>query len=631
MHFCIRSIPLFVSRRVSTVTLRKCSTMPAEKRVNENSFDKHVNELQSLTTVFAKNRTKLPKREPFVKNLFLGKVDTEILTYPELSKQDIDELETATNILQKIMNQQGEPEDIKEALHRMKMQKCLGLQCSLEIGGREFNQSEHCRFNEILLNNRFKYSLLNNELCINILSQFGTDEQKSKYLGKLLNGEILSSISIANNSDDPNKLRAYINEDLDSYILKGMKRCIHNGANADLFIIFARNGDVVKNSLQEGDFTAYIVDKFTPGITIEEIDVNDPSLEGICNIVFNDVVVTKENIIGLSEMGKDVLTKALPDFHLNMSVLNLNIMKKLASSLSADLLMNAVPGEEIYRTEAITSIMSEILSYVYMVESMVYLTSGLMSTYENQDCDIECLITRIFSTELCLKSTSLGLSLVGTSSINSNHFGQQLHREALTQYISYENENMAKLLVGLLGIQHSGKYLGDTVKKLRNPMFNGTFLLKNLWQNRKQGNDNPSLILELKNYLHPTCQEAADEIEYCVLRLQYATESFVGRYGIDALNCHNHLRRLSESAMHIYAMISCLSRASRSYCIGLENNESEILLANVVCRNSFKYVKANLNDVIQECLIMDDPLKVLSDNLYSKKNYYFAHPLSRNF
>lgn len=627
MYCSIRLLPRLASRRISKTYL---STVPAEKATDSNLFDKNINDLKTVTTVFSKNRTKLPQREPFVKNLFLGKVDTEILAYPELKKEDVDELEKNSDILKRIVDEQGKPKNIKEALLRRKMQKCLGLQCSIDIGGRELNQSEQCRFNEILLNDPYKYSLLYNELCIYILSQLGTDDQKRKYLPKLLNGEMLATISLADNSIgfDNNNLRASVTENFDSYILNGKKKCIFNGRNADFFVIFAQNGDIIRNSFQENDFMSFIVDRSTPGITISDKDTN---LEDTCDIVFKDVLVSKDQLLGADNIGVNALSKVLPEYHLNMSVININIIKNLLNSLSNELLLNTLPGDETYQTEAVTSQVSEILSYAYMVESMVYMTSGLMSSYENQDCELESLITRVFSTELALKSTSLGLSLVGTSSLNSEHFSQKLHKKAITQYISYENENIAKLLVGLLGIQHSGKSIGGTVKKLRNPLYHGTFLLKRLWQYRKQQDDNPELTLGLKSYFHPSCQEAADEIEYCVLRLQYATEIFLGNYGIDALNYHNHIRRLSESVMYTYAMISSLSRASRSYCIGLENNETEMLIANIVCRNSFKHVKAILNDVIQECLIMDDPLKKLSENLYSKKCYYLTHPLSHNF
>lgn len=633
-QFCFTS--RIINTRVLNVSFRKLSTVSVGKVAEKNSINGNNADLESLSTIVTKNRVKQPQREPFVKNLFLGKLDTEILAYPELNKNDVDQLEDIISLLQKFSNHQDDPKDFKEALCKLKMRRCLGLQCSLDIGGRELNQSEKCRFNEILLNSSYRYNILNNELGIDLLSKFGTDEQKTKYLEKLINGEISSTMSIAHNSIGSDEItsdiaRAHITESFDSYVLKGKKKYVINGDTADIFIIFMKTGGTDRKFLEGNEFSAFIIDKSMPGVILEKIDVNNANLKGTCNIIFKDVLIPKENILGADGMGVDLLSKVLPEYHLNMSIINLNIMKKLVNSLSQDLLNNSAPGEEVYQTEAVTSIVSEILSYVYMVESMIYLTSGLMSTYENQDCEIESLITSIFSTELAVKSTVLGMSLVGTPFINSGHFCQKLHEEAIIQYTSYENENMTKLLIGLLGIQYSGKNLGETVKKLRNPMMFGNFILKRLWHFRKQSSDNPKLTLELKNYLHPSCQESANEIEYCVLRLQYATESLLGQYGIEVLNCHNHLRRLSESVMHIYAMISSLSRASRSYCIGLENSDAEMILANVVCRNSHKHVRSTLNDAIEQCLIMDDPLKHLSNNLYSKKSYYFAHPLSRIF
>ncbi|KAL3288550.1 hypothetical protein HHI36_002989 [Cryptolaemus montrouzieri] len=262
---------------------------------------------------------------------------------------------------------------------------------------------------------------------------------------------------------------------------------------------------------------------------------------------------------------------------------------------------------------------------------MIYLTSGLMSTFEDQDCELESLITKVYSSELALKSTEIGFSLLGISSINSEHFCQKLHQEALSNFCLYEHENMMRILIALFGLQYSGKQIGETVKKLRNPFFNGPFVLKKLWQNRKLHKDDPKLTIGLKNHLHPSCQEAANLIEYSILRLMLATETLFGRHGIDILNNHCQLRRLANVAIQIYAMIACVTRASRSYCIGLQHSDLEILISKVICKNGTDLVKKNVSEILYEYDNADRMWGVLTDNLYKSKNYYFAHPLARNF
>ncbi|KAK9873591.1 hypothetical protein WA026_023148 [Henosepilachna vigintioctopunctata] len=618
---------IFYIRRI------RFSSIPASNKITEVSSEKQINDLESMFTVLPKERVKLAQREPFVKNMFAGNFDTELLTYPQLQNQDVVDLENVINILQKVSEKQKKPKDIREAIQNLRQQRCLGLQCSLKEGGRELNQTEQCRFNEVLLEGSFKFSLMNNELSILSLSRFGSDEQKTNYLTRLLDGKILAVICLGDHlsGTENSKTVATLSDDFKTYMLNGKKSCVVAGSEADLYLVFSHMADSVKGSLHELDLTVFLVDSNSPGITVEKIDCKDPNLNGMSNIIFNNTPVTAENILGNERDGRKLLASVIQEHYINFGVVNLNILKKLIKHLSNEVFNNSTPKAELYKTEAVTSKLGSILINAYMVESMLYFTTGLMSTYEQQDCELETLITKVFSTELSLKATEIGFSVSGPTSLESKHYCQKLQEEVISLNVLNEPEYIMRILIALLGLQYSGKKLVDTVKKLRNPLFNGTFVMKRLWQDRRQHDGNPKLTIGLKNYLHLSCQEGADLIEFCVLRLQFVTESLFAKYGIDILNRHGHLRRLADIVMHIYAMTACLSRASRSYCIGLQNAEAEIMIANLVCKYSSDIVKKNISDIIYDYESVDRRFQDLCEKVFKEKKYYFAHPLNRNF
>jgi acyl-CoA dehydrogenase family protein 9 len=71
-------------------------------------------------------------------------------------------------------------------------------------------------------------------------------------------------------------------------------------------------------------------------------------------------------------------------------------------------------------------------------------------------------------------------------------------------------------------------------------------------------------------------QGASKLLEYCVLRLQYGVEILLSRHGKSIIDQQMMLKRLADVAIDIYAMTAVLGRASRSYCIGLQNSAEEV-------------------------------------------------------
>jgi acyl-CoA dehydrogenase family protein 9 len=153
-----------------------------------------------------------------------------------------------------------------------------------------------------------------------------------------------------------------------------------------------------------------------------------------------------------------------------------------------------------------------------------------------------------------------------------------------------------------------------------------------MWTHRRHFDDNPKLNLYLHHYLHPSSINASNRLEYCVLRLQHATETLLSRYGQEVINKHADLTRLAECIMDIYAMTACISRASRSYCIGLQSAEYEMTLASAIAMSATERVKANLLKVIEgPYMTNDENYRVITQRLFDFKKYYPTHPMTRNF
>lgn len=85
--------------------------------------------------------------------------------------------------------------------------------------------------------------------------------------------------------------------------------------------------------------------------------------------------------------------------------------------------------------------------------------------------------------------------------------------------------------------------------------------------------------LFLDEYVHPTLSVSAVELEDSILRLRCGTEMLLHRHGANVIERKLDILTLGETAIQCYAMFASLSRASRSYCIGLRYSVHETVIA----------------------------------------------------
>lgn len=172
---------------------------------NKENYDKAMKTFETITNVTKKTRPKKPNRPPFAKNLFLGKFDNEILTYPQLEKEDLDVLENDTIKLKQVLQQShmAKCKSLAEKNFRQNLSdyRAFGLQAPQLLNARGYNVTESTKFLETLCEHTLGQSLVTHEcLGVQILNLFADDTLKKKYLPSILAGETLISLCL-NESD----------------------------------------------------------------------------------------------------------------------------------------------------------------------------------------------------------------------------------------------------------------------------------------------------------------------------------------------------------------------------------------------------------------------------------------------
>ena len=147
-------------------------------------------------------------------------------------------------------------------------------------------------------------------LCCGPLYEYGTEEQKKKYLTKVASGEWVGAFGLTEpgaGTDAAGQQTKAVLEG-DHYVLNGSKIFITNGSYADCYIIFA----MTDKSQGTRGISAFIVEKSFPGFSIGKIELK-MGIRGsaTCELVFEDCMVPKENLLGKEGQGFKIAMKTL--------------------------------------------------------------------------------------------------------------------------------------------------------------------------------------------------------------------------------------------------------------------------------------------------------------------------------
>ena len=200
-----------------------------------------------------------------------------------------------------------------ETVEKMKSLKMMGIPVSKKYSGSGADYlsyilavielSKHCATTGVILS-------AHTSLCIDPITQFGTEEQKHKYLPKLATGEYLGAFALTepDAGTDAGSQKTTAIDKGDYYEITGSKIFITNAGYADIYIIFA----LTEPSMGTRGISSFIIEKDMPGFTIGKKELK-MGIRGsaTCELHFEKVKVPKENLLGRVNKGFKVALTTL--------------------------------------------------------------------------------------------------------------------------------------------------------------------------------------------------------------------------------------------------------------------------------------------------------------------------------
>ena len=328
----------------------------------------------------------------------------------------------------------------------------LGMTVSPAYGGAGMGYLEHTVAMEEISRASASVGLsygAHSNLCVNQIHRVGSSEQKQRYLPKLVTGEHVGALAMSEPGAGSDvvgmKLRAELRGD--HYVLNGNKMWITNGPDADVLVVYAKT----EPTAGPRGITAFLIEKDYAGFsTAQKLDKLGMRGSNTCELVFEDCMVPRENVLGSVNEGVSVLMSGLDYERLVLSGGPLGIMQACMDAVLPYLpyiherkQFNQPIGEfqlvqgkvaDMYTT------MNACRSYVYMVAQAV--DAGSDAT--RIDAAGVILYTAEAATRLALDAIQL---LGGNGYINEYPTGRLL-RDAKLYEIGAGTSEIRRMLIG---------------------------------------------------------------------------------------------------------------------------------------------------------------------------------------
>tara|TARA_B100000513_G_scaffold116889_2_gene51295 strand:+ start:1068 stop:2207 length:1140 start_codon:yes stop_codon:yes gene_type:complete len=284
---------------------------------------------------------------------------------------------------------------------------------------------------------------VNNSLVCWGLEKYGTDQQKQKYLVPLAKGEIIGAFCLSEpeaGSDATSQQTTAIDMG-DHYLLNGTKNWITNGNSASVYLVIAQTNP------EKGHrgINALIVEKgmlgFEVGLKENKLGIRGSDTH---SLMFNDVKVPKENLIGEDGFGFKFAMSTLSGGRIGIAAQALGIASG-AYELSLEYSKQRKAfGKAISEHQAIAFKLADMTTEIEAARLLCLKSAWLKDN--NMNFDKESAMAKVFASEVAMKTTTEAVQIHGGYGFVKEYHVERLMRDAKITQI-YEGTSEIQRIV----------------------------------------------------------------------------------------------------------------------------------------------------------------------------------------
>jgi isovaleryl-CoA dehydrogenase len=280
---------------------------------------------------------------------------------------------------------------------------------------------------------------------VNQIRRNGTDEQKRRYLGKLISGEHVGGIAMSEPGagSDVVSMKTRAEKRGDRYILNGSKMWITNGPQAEVLVVYAKTDPAAGAR----GITAFLIEKGFKGFsTAQKLDKLGMRGSDTSEIVFTDCEVPAHNVLGVVGNGVNVLMSGLDYERAVLAAGPLGVMQACLDLVIPYLHQRTQFGQPIGRFQLMQAKLADMYVTLNAAKAYVYAVARACDNGETtrEDAAGAILYAAEHATKMALDAIQL---LGGNGYINDYPTGRYL-RDAKLYEIGAGTSEIRRMLIG---------------------------------------------------------------------------------------------------------------------------------------------------------------------------------------
>lgn len=283
-----------------------------------------------------------------------------------------------------------------------------------------------------------------NSLCTNHILQFGTEDQKQKYLPRLAGGEWIGAWGLTepNTGSDAGNMRTVAVKDGDHYIINGAKNFITHGKSGNVAVVITRTGAV-------GDshgMTSFIIEKGTPGFSAgkKENKLGMRASE-TAEMIFTDCKIHKSQMMGSEGEGFVQSLKVLDGGRISIAALSLGIAQ---GAFEAALQYSKVRHQFDKPISSFQGISFKLADMATKIEAARLLTFRA-GDLKNKGISVtkESAMAKLYASEVAVQVADEGVQIFGGYGYTKDFPAEKYYRDAKLCTIGEGTSEIQKLVI----------------------------------------------------------------------------------------------------------------------------------------------------------------------------------------
>jgi alkylation response protein AidB-like acyl-CoA dehydrogenase len=277
-----------------------------------------------------------------------------------------------------------------------------------------------------------------------ILSTFGTEEQKKRYIPPLASGQAIGAFSLseAGAGSDAGNLRATARREGDSYILNGTKHWCTQADSAETIIVMARTGGPGPKGV-----SAFIVEKGTPGLKMgkRERKMGAHSSHTM-EVLLENVRIPATHLIGREGDGFKVAMTALDSGRITIAAVALGIARSSLEVAVSHSKAREQFGKQIAEFQGVSFMLADMATELEAARLLVERAAFLKDSGES--FSIQAAMAKLFATDMAMKVTTDAVQVLGGSGYTQDFPVERYMREAKVLQIVEGTNQIQRLVIG---------------------------------------------------------------------------------------------------------------------------------------------------------------------------------------